>query len=87
MACLFRNPTGRSVVATRIGGPPEFVPPDAGVLVDPADEDALVAALRGAAALPCPNPAARAAAEEHDVRRQAERVETILRRAVEGRRA
>src|SRR5215204_6481973 len=28
MAC------GRSVVATRIGGPPEFVPPDAGVLVD-----------------------------------------------------
>ena len=29
MAC------GRSVVATRIGGPPEFVPPEAGVLVDP----------------------------------------------------
>ena len=36
MAC------GRSVVATRIGGPPEFVPPEAGVLVDPLDEDALV---------------------------------------------
>ncbi|HEY7346249.1 MAG TPA: glycosyltransferase, partial [Gaiella sp.] len=28
---------GRPVVATRVGGPPEFVPPDAGVLVDPAD--------------------------------------------------
>ena len=75
MAC------GRSVVATRIGGPPEFVPPEAGVLVDPVDEDALVEALRSAAALPCPNPAARAAAEEHDIRLQAEKVEAILRRA------
>ena len=78
MAC------GRSVVATRIGGPPEFVPPEAGVLVDPVDEDALVEALRTAAALPCPNPAARAAAEEHDVRRQAEKVEAILQRAARG---
>jgi glycosyltransferase involved in cell wall biosynthesis len=78
MAC------GRSVVATRIGGPPEFVPPEAGVLVDPADEDELVEALRSAAALPCPNPAARAAAEEHDVRRQAEKVEAILQRAARG---
>ena len=25
----------RSVVATSVGGPPEFVPPEAGVLVDP----------------------------------------------------
>ena len=30
---------GRTVVATRNGGPPEFVPPGAGVLVDPLDED------------------------------------------------
>jgi glycosyltransferase involved in cell wall biosynthesis len=81
MAC------GRSVVATRIGGPPEFVPPEAGVLVDPVDEDALVEALRSAAALPCPNRAARAAAEEHDVRRQAEKVEAILQRAARGPRA
>jgi glycosyltransferase involved in cell wall biosynthesis len=79
MAC------GRSVVATRIGGPPEFVPPEAGVLVDPVDEPALVAALRSAAALPCPNPAARTAAEAHDLRRQAERVEAILERAARGR--
>jgi glycosyltransferase involved in cell wall biosynthesis len=81
MAC------GRSVVATRIGGPPEFVPPEAGVLVDPADESALVAALETATSFPCPNPAARAAAEEHDVRRQAEKVERILQSAAEGRRA
>ena len=40
-ALLEAMAVGRSVVATRIGGPPEFVPPEAGVLVDPADEDAL----------------------------------------------
>jgi glycosyltransferase involved in cell wall biosynthesis len=81
MAC------GRSVVATRIGGPPEFVPPEAGVLVDPLDEDGLVAALRQAAAFPRPNRAAREAASLHGVKRQAERVEAILRRAVRGRAA
>jgi glycosyltransferase involved in cell wall biosynthesis len=81
MAC------GRPVVATRFGGPPEFVPPGAGVLVDPLDGDALTDALRAAAALPVPNEAARAAAAAHDVRRQAERVEAILERAVRGRRA
>jgi glycosyltransferase involved in cell wall biosynthesis len=81
MAC------GRTVVATRIGGPPEFVPPEAGVLVDPADEDALAEALQAAAHFPCPNPAARAAAEAHDVRAQAEKVEAILERAARGRQA
>jgi glycosyltransferase involved in cell wall biosynthesis len=86
-AVLEAMAVGRSVVATRIGGPPEFVPPEAGVLVDPADEDALLEALRTAAAFPCPNPAARAAAEEHDVRRQAEKVEAILERAARGPRA
>jgi glycosyltransferase involved in cell wall biosynthesis len=75
MAC------GRSVVATRVGGPPEFVPPDAGLLVDPLDVDAIADALRAAAALPCPNPAARAAAEGHDIREQARRVEQVLERA------
>jgi glycosyltransferase involved in cell wall biosynthesis len=86
-ALLEAMAVGRSVVATRIGGPPEFVPPEAGVLVDPADEDALLEALRTAAAFPCPNPAARAAAEEHDVRRQVEKVEAILERAARGPRA
>jgi glycosyltransferase involved in cell wall biosynthesis len=77
----------RTVVATRIGGPPEFVPPGAGVLVDPEDEDALLAALREAAALPVPNPTARVAAEAHDLKRQAALVEAILERAARDRRA
>jgi glycosyltransferase involved in cell wall biosynthesis len=82
MAC------GRSVVATRIGGPPEFVPAEAGVLVDPLDVEALARALGQAAALPRPNDAARAAAAAHDIRRQAERIEGILSRAAaRGRRA
>jgi glycosyltransferase involved in cell wall biosynthesis len=81
MAC------GRSVVATRIGGPPEFVTLEAGVLVDPTDEDAIAAGLERAAALPRPNPAAREAAAKHDVRRQAERIEAILERAARDRRA
>lgn len=87
LALLEAMAAGRSVVATRVGGPPEFVTPDAGVLVDPTGEADLARGLAAAAALPCPNPAARAAAEGHDVRRQAERVEAILLRAVRGRRA
>jgi glycosyltransferase involved in cell wall biosynthesis len=86
-AALEALASARSVVGTRVGGPPEFVPEGAGVLVDPEDEDALADALREAAALPVPNPAARAAAEAHDVRRQAGRVESVLERAVRDRRA
>jgi glycosyltransferase involved in cell wall biosynthesis len=78
---------GKPVVATRIGGPPEFVPEGGGVLVDPLDIDGLTRALEVAAGLPVPNDAARAAAAEHDVRRQAERVEEILERAFRDRRA
>jgi glycosyltransferase involved in cell wall biosynthesis len=77
----------RSVVATRIGGPPEFVTEAAGVLVDPLDTQEIARALEVASALPSPNLAARSAAAEHDVRRQAERVEEILQRAVRDRRA
>jgi len=86
-AVLEAMAAGRSVVATRVGGPPEFVPPEAGVLVDPLDERELARALEAAAALPSPNEAARAAAAEHDVRRQAERVEAILQRAARDPRA
>jgi glycosyltransferase involved in cell wall biosynthesis len=78
---------GKPVVATRIGGPPEFVPEGGGVLVDPLDIDGLTRALEVAAGLPVPNDAARAAAAEHDVRRQAQRVEEILERAFRDRRA
>jgi glycosyltransferase involved in cell wall biosynthesis len=81
LALLEAMAAGRSVVATRIGGPPEFVTAEAGVLVDPTDEDDLARGLRAAAALPRPNDAAREAAEPHDVRRQAERVEAVLLRA------
>jgi glycosyltransferase involved in cell wall biosynthesis len=71
----------RSVVATRIGGPPEFVTPEAGVLVDPADEGSIADGLMQAGKLPTPNAAARSAAGLHDVRRQAERIEAILQHA------
>ncbi|HZP71972.1 MAG TPA: glycosyltransferase [Gaiellaceae bacterium] len=79
MAC------GRTVVATRIGGPPEFVTDEAGILVDPLDTAELTRALSVAASMPAPNEAARRAAAPHDVRLQAERVEEILLRAVRGR--
>ncbi|MQA73184.1 MAG: glycosyltransferase [Solirubrobacterales bacterium] len=77
----------RSVVATTVGGPPEFVTPAAGVLVDPHDTEALAAALGRAAELSSPNPAAQAAAAEHDVGRQAARMAAVLERAVAGGRA
>jgi glycosyltransferase involved in cell wall biosynthesis len=76
----------RSVVATNVGGPPEFVPAGAGVLVDPTDVDDIERGLRAAAALPAPNLAARTAALSHDVRRQASRIEALLRDAVDVRR-
>jgi len=86
-AILEAMASGRTVVATRVGGPPEFVPPDAWLLVDPLDEGELVRALDRAGGYPVPNLAAREAAAAHDVRRQAERVEQILLRACRGRRA
>lgn len=87
LATLEAMASARSVLATRVGGPPEFVTPESGVLVDPEDEEALASALSHAAGLPRPNLAARAAAGEHDVKLQAERVEKILERVVRDRRA
>jgi glycosyltransferase involved in cell wall biosynthesis len=69
----------RPVVATRIGGPPELVTLDVGVLADPGSVDSIEAGLKEASELPRPNPAARAIAEEHDVRLQARRVAEVLR--------
>src|SRR6266540_1284456 len=71
--------TERPVVATRIGGPPELVTPEMGVLVDPGSVDSIEAGLREAAELPRPNPPARAVAEQHDVHLQARRVAAVLR--------
>jgi glycosyltransferase involved in cell wall biosynthesis len=87
LATLEAMAAGRTVVATSVGGPPEFVTDDTGVLVDPEDEAALVEALARAASLPRPNLAAREAAAAHDVRTQAGRVEEILLRAARGPRA
>ena len=71
----------RPVVATSVGGPPEFVTPEAGVLVDPRSVESILSGLERAAALPSPNAAARRAAARHDVRTQAERVAELLHRA------
>jgi glycosyltransferase involved in cell wall biosynthesis len=71
----------RTVVATSVGGPTEFVTPEAGILVDPDDPSALVQALEQAASLPSPNRAARRAAEAHDVKAMAARMAAVLERA------
>jgi glycosyltransferase involved in cell wall biosynthesis len=71
----------RSVVATTVGGPAGFVTPEAGVLVDPSDVESIRAGLERAAGLPSPNPAARTIAAQHDVRRQAARMEAALQTA------
>jgi len=68
----------RPVVATSIGGPPEFVRPDSGVFVDPESIESIEEGLRAAAELPSPNTAARKVAAEHDVRRQAARIAKVL---------
>ncbi len=73
----------RTVVATRVGGPPEFVTEEAGVLVEPTSSEAIEIGLRAAAEFPRPNPAARRAAAEHDVRLQAERVAAVLAAAAQ----
>ena len=72
----------RTVIATTVGGPAEFVVPEAGILIDPGDVAGLTDALDRAAGFPSPNPAARRAAAEHDVRRQALRMADVLQRAV-----
>jgi glycosyltransferase involved in cell wall biosynthesis len=74
------EPFGQAILEALACG--RNVPQAAGVLVDPLDLGALARALDEAALLPVPNPAAREAAEAHDVRRQAARVEEILQRAI-----
>jgi glycosyltransferase involved in cell wall biosynthesis len=74
----------RTVLATERGGPPEFVPPEAGVLIDPEDAHAVAAGLERAAAMPSPNTAAREAAKAHDVRTMAARIASVLERAATG---
>ena len=52
LALLEGMAAGRSVVATRVGAPPEFVPPAAGALVDPTDVEDIARGMRAAADLP-----------------------------------
>ena len=75
MAC------GRPVVATEVGGPPEFVTAEAGVLVDPQSTESIRMGLERAAAMPVPSPAARAAAEPHGVQAQVDVMERTLEAA------
>jgi glycosyltransferase involved in cell wall biosynthesis len=81
LATLEAMASARSVVASSVGGPPEFVTPEAGILVDPLDQEGIAVALSDASALPRPNLAGRKVAAAHDVRLQAGRVEKILLRA------
>ena len=46
LALLEGMAAGRSVVATRVGAPPEFVPPAAGALVDPTDVEDIARGCR-----------------------------------------
>jgi glycosyltransferase involved in cell wall biosynthesis len=69
----------RPVVATKIGGPPELVTPETGVLVEPGSVGSIRTGLEAALGLPRPNSAGRKTAESHDVRLQAGRIADLLR--------
>ncbi len=70
--------SGRPVVATRVGGPPEYVSEACGVLVDPLDVASIAEGMRRAAAIGVPCAAAVEAAEAHSIDRQAARIEALL---------
>jgi glycosyltransferase involved in cell wall biosynthesis len=73
--------SGRPVVATRVGGTAEVVPPWCGAIVTPGDPPAAAAALLRVLDAPPSPEACRAAAQAHGLNRQAARVEEVLRRA------
>ena len=68
----------RPVLATSVGGPAEFVTPEAGALADPYDVASIRAGLERAIALGVPNPAGRRVAGEHDLDAQVARIEAVL---------
>jgi glycosyltransferase involved in cell wall biosynthesis len=70
--------SGRPVVATRVGGPPEYVTDACGILVDPLDVAAVAEGMRAAAELPVPCPAAAEVARRHSIARSAQLVEQLL---------
>jgi glycosyltransferase involved in cell wall biosynthesis len=83
LAALEAMALERTVIATTAGGPPEFVTPTAGILVDPHDTPALTTALRDATTFTTPNPSAREAATLHDASLQASRMAEVLQQAAE----
>jgi teichuronic acid biosynthesis glycosyltransferase TuaC len=70
--------SGRPVVATRVGGPPEYVTEDCGALVDPLDPGSIAEGMRRAAQLPVPCPAAVEVARRHSISASAARIEQLL---------
>jgi glycosyltransferase involved in cell wall biosynthesis len=83
-AALEALATGRPVVATRVGGPPEYVTPECGSLIDPFDPAAIAEGMRHAATLPVPCAEATRVAQAHDLSVQAARVEAVLLQAAAG---
>jgi glycosyltransferase involved in cell wall biosynthesis len=69
---------GRPVVATRVGGPPEYVTEACGALVDPTDVASIAEGMRQAAALAVPCTDAVEVATRHAIGRQAARIEQLL---------
>lgn len=74
-----------SVIATKIGGPPEFVDAQSGILVAPENSAEIADAIRKIAEFPRPNPHARAHAMEHDIARRIDVVESVLQREFKNR--
>jgi len=81
MRCSRRWPAAARSWRRGSAGRPSSSRPATGELRRPARRRRLARGLERAAALPCPNDAAREATADHDVRRQAERIEAILSRA------
>jgi glycosyltransferase involved in cell wall biosynthesis len=65
-------------VATRVGGPPEYVTESCGALVDPLDPASIADGMRRAAQLPVPCPAAVEVARRHSIAASAARIEQLL---------
>lgn len=82
IAALEAMALARPVLVSANGGAAEFVPPQAGVVVDPTDGAAIESGLRAAIAIGTPCAAARAAAEQRSAEREAQRFTEILATAI-----
>ena len=78
IAALEALALGKPVVVSTNGGAAEFVPPEAGIVVDPVDAGVVTEAIERALALPSADAAARAAAERHSAEAEALRLAELL---------